>query len=102
MLASTKAHRMEVWMLVTDEGRKRLAKLMVIQDMSHRDLADAAGLASHSYIGRIVRGQVRTLKPETAARIAVALGVGMDDIFVPRASSDAVRPVQRGKTGRAA
>lgn len=87
----------EVWMQVID--RKRLAKLMVIQGVSQRELSTAAGWKSHSYLGRILRGEVTTLEPEPAARIACTLGVGMDDLFMPRMSSQTAR---HGRGGRAA
>ncbi len=76
-------------MRVTD--RKRLAKIMAIQGVSQRQLSDVAGWRSHSYLGRILRGEVATLDPEPAARIAYHLGVGMDDLFMPRMSTDTAR-----------
>lgn len=67
---------------------KKIAKLMVIQDVSSRGLAAAAGWKSHSYVGRILRGEISTVTPERAARIARHLGVGVDDLFVTRLSTD--------------
>lgn len=67
--------------------RKKLAKLMVIQNVSHRQLAAAAGWKSHSYLGRLLRGEVTTLEPEPALRISKFLGVGVDDLFLVRVSS---------------
>ena len=75
-------------MLVTDEKRKQMLKLMLIQGVSQRWLAKEAGWSSHSYLGRILRGDANTLEPEAAVRIAHALGVGTDDLFVARSSSD--------------
>lgn len=68
-------------------NRKRLAKLMLIQGASQRQVAEAAGWRSHSYLGRLLRGEVKTLDPEAALRIAVFFGVGVDDLFVARVSS---------------
>lgn len=76
----------EVWMQLID--RKRLAKLMAIQEVSQRNVAAAAGWTSHSYLGRLLRGEVSTLEPEAAVRIAHFLGVGTDDLFMARSSSD--------------
>lgn len=73
-------------MILTDP--KKLAKLMVIQEVSHRDLADAIGWRSHSYVSRLLRGEVSTLKPESAVRIAHFFGVGVDDLFLARSSSN--------------
>lgn len=67
---------------------KRLLTLMVVQDVSQRRLAIAAGYRSHAYMGRILRGEVDTLEPEAALRIARFLQVGVDDLFVPRLSTD--------------
>lgn len=77
----------EIWMEVIDP--KRIAKLMAIQDVSGRELAENAGWKSHTYMQRILRGQAKNVEPEHAVRIAYYLGVGTDDLFVARTSSDA-------------
>lgn len=82
------------------QDRKRLAKLMVIQGVTQRELAEAAGWKAHSYLGRLLSGKAKTLEPEPALRIANYLGVGVDDLFLVRV--DRV-PVHHGqKNGRAA
>lgn len=68
--------------------RKRLAKLMAIQGVSARALATAAGWSSHSYMNRLLSGEVSTLEVEPAVRIAAHLQVGVDDLFMARVSSD--------------
>lgn len=79
--------------------RKRLARLMLIQGVSQRELARAAGWRSHSYLGRLMRGDVKTLETEPALRIAHALQVGVDDLFMVKSSSvspqNAKRSTQR-------
>lgn len=67
---------------------KKILKLMVIQEVSARTLADEVGYSSHSYITRILRGEITTVTPDRAARIARFFGVGVDDLFVPRLSTD--------------
>ena len=86
----------ELYMKLID--RKRLAKLMLIQGVSQRDVAEAAGWKSHSYLGRLIRGTVDTLEPEPALRIARFLGVGVDDLFMPRLSSDTAQNQQQRRT----
>lgn len=71
------------------KDRKQLAKLMVIQGVSGRQLAKAAGWKSHTYLQRLLRGEVKTLDTDPALRIAHKLGVGVDDLFLLRVSSDA-------------
>lgn len=73
-------------MILSD--RKKLAKLMAIQDVTHRQLATAAGWESHSYVGRLLSGEVNTLKPDKALRIAKFLGVGVDDLFMTKVSNN--------------
>lgn len=73
---------------------KRLKKLMVIQGVSARQLADVCGYKSHAYITRILRGEIKTITPERAARIARHLEVGVDDLFMPRLSTDTSRNVK--------
>jgi transcriptional regulator with XRE-family HTH domain len=70
---------------------KRILKLMAIQEVSARTLAAEVGYKSHSYVTRILRGEITTVTPERAARIAEFFGVGLDDLFVARRSSDAGR-----------
>ena len=89
-----------VWMHLTD--RKRLAKLMLIQGVTQRELAEAAGWKSHTYLGRLLRGVVSTLDPEPAVRIALYLGVGTDDLFVARASSATAQRVEKRMTKKVA
>lgn len=60
---------------------KVLAKLMAIEGVSQRQLASAAGWSTHSYVGRLVRGQARHVDEAPAARIAAYLGVGLTDLF---------------------
>lgn len=74
---------------------KRLNRLLVVQDVSARQLAKAAGYASHSYVTRILRGEITTVTPERAARIARFLQVGVDDLFVARLSTDSRQNARR-------
>lgn len=76
----------DLWMQIRDH--KKLARLLVIQEISHRQLADALGWKSHSYVGRILRGKVRTVDPDVALRIAKLLKTPVDDLFVIRVSSE--------------
>lgn len=76
-------------------NRKGLLKLMAIQNVSARRLALAAGWKSHSYMNRLLNGSVTTLDVEPAVRIARYLGVGVDDLFLPRVSSDAGEDAKR-------
>lgn len=75
----------EVWMQVRDY--RKLARLMVIQDISHRELAAAIGWKAHSYVGRIVRGTTRNVDPVAAAKIAHVLGVAVDDLFLTKVAT---------------
>jgi transcriptional regulator with XRE-family HTH domain len=66
---------------------KGLRTLMVVREVSQRRLARAAGYRSHAYMGRILRGEVDTLEPEAAVRIARFLQVGVDFLFAPTVST---------------
>jgi transcriptional regulator with XRE-family HTH domain len=63
--------------------------------VTHRELSQAAGWKSHSYLGRLLRGEVSTLEPEPAARIAAYLGVGVDDLFMVRTSTGVAQNASR-------
>jgi transcriptional regulator with XRE-family HTH domain len=64
---------------------------MIVQDVSQRELARAAGYKSHSYLGRLLRGEVKTLEPDAALRIAHHLGLPVDDLFLTRVSDPSGR-----------
>jgi transcriptional regulator with XRE-family HTH domain len=67
---------------------KGLRTLMVVQDVSQRRLARAAGYRSHAYMGRLMRGEVTTLEPGAALRIARFLQVDIGFLFSPVPSTD--------------
>lgn len=78
-------HSFEVYMLLND--RKRLARLIEIQEVSKRSVATAAGWKSHTYLLRLLSGEARTVEPEHAVKIATFLGVDVADLFTPKVSS---------------
>jgi transcriptional regulator with XRE-family HTH domain len=63
------------------KDRKALARLMALEGMSQRALAEQAGWHSHSYVGRLLAGKARAVRPDAAARIAAALEVSVGDLF---------------------
>jgi transcriptional regulator with XRE-family HTH domain len=71
-----------VWMRLHKEGRKRLAKLMLIQGISHRQLASACGWKSHGMVGHLVSGRKVGVEKEAALIIAKVLGVDVGDLFL--------------------
>jgi len=75
---------------------KLLKNLMRSHRVSQRQLAVVAGYKSHAYMGRLLRGQVRTLEPTPAARIAHYFDVDLDELFKPRSSTNPVR-VEQGR-----
>jgi transcriptional regulator with XRE-family HTH domain len=74
---------------------KGLRTLMVVREVSQRRLARAAGYRSHAYLGRILRGEVDTLEPEAALRIARFLQVGVDFLFAPSVPIDTAHHAHR-------
>lgn len=68
--------------------RHKLATLMVIRNVSNRQLAKIAGWKAHSYVARLLDGSATTLKTDPALRIAEYFGVPVNDLFVTRLSTD--------------
>lgn len=83
-------------MLLKD--RKRLARLIEIQEVSKRQVAAAAGWKSHTYLLRLLSGEARTVEPEPAVKIATYLGVDVQDLFTPKVTSGGGQVVKH--TGR--
>lgn len=82
--------------------RKKLARLMIIQEVTQRSLAEAAGWKSHSYLGRLLRGEVKTLGTDPALRIAHKLMVPVDDLFAIKLDMKAGRNGLNNGSGTAA
>jgi transcriptional regulator with XRE-family HTH domain len=61
-----------------------LAALMASKKISGRALSESAGWQSHTYLQRLLRGEVTTLKPGPAIAIAECLGVPVDVLFVSK------------------
>jgi transcriptional regulator with XRE-family HTH domain len=80
------------------KDHKLLARLMAIQGVSGRQLADDAGWSSHTYLQRLLRGEVNTLKPGPAAAIAASLNVPLDVLFVTRMDRKTGRNGQENRT----
>lgn len=78
--------------------RKMLARLMVIQRVSQRRLAEAAGWRSHSYLGRLMRGEAHGVDPRAAQRIADQLCVPVSVLFAPDSSPESVEGDQEHLT----
>jgi hypothetical protein len=64
------------------EGRKRLARLLVIQEISHRQLAGACGWKSHGMVGHLIAGRRVGVEKDAALVIAKVLGVDVSDLFL--------------------
>lgn len=84
-----------VWMRLHKEGRKRLAKLLLIQEVSHRELARAAGWSSHGHVSHLLSGRRNGVEPASALAIARYLGVDVSDLFVTELRSVASEAERR-------
>jgi len=82
----------ELYMIVRDHAK--FASVVLVQDISQRELAEAAGWSSHAYLGRLLRGEAKTLSDEAALRIAHKLGMPVDLLFMTVVSEKTGQPVQ--------
>lgn len=74
-----------MYMILID--RKRLARLMVIQGISQRELARRIGWRSHGHLNALLRGTKKSLDTDPALRIAQTLQVPVDDLFVTKVTT---------------
>jgi transcriptional regulator with XRE-family HTH domain len=88
----------ELYMILKD--RKQLASVMIVQGISQRELAKAAGWRSHSYLGRLLRGEKRTLDGDAALRIAHRLGMPVDMLFLTVVSEKTGSEIRSSDTRR--
>lgn len=76
-----------VYMKLRKDGRKKLASLMIVQDVSHRELAKVAGWKSHGMVRHLLTGARTGVSPEAALAISKYLGVAVHDLFLTELSS---------------
>lgn len=81
-----------VFMRLHKQGRQRLAKLLLIQGVTHRELASAIGWKSHGMISQLLNGTRNGVEPEKALAIAKYLGVDVSDLFLTEMPSVACQP----------
>lgn len=74
-------------------NREMLERLMKTRGVSQRQLAAIAGWKSHTYMQRLMRGEVKTLNTDPALRIAHFFGVPVDLLFLTRVD---INPEQHG------
>lgn len=75
---------MKLWNL------KGLKAAMRRKNISNRELARLIGWKSHSYMNQIIKGDVDTMKTDSALRMAFALDMGVDDLFLVEGSMNPV------------
>jgi transcriptional regulator with XRE-family HTH domain len=92
---TAEAQTSEIWMELKDATLLR--ELMEAKGISARELARIAEWKSHTYVQRLLRGEVKTLKPVPAARIAHRLQVPFNLLFVSKMSDDGARDVRKGR-----
>lgn len=68
--------------------------LMKDLKISGRQLSETVGWNSHTYLQRILRGEIRTVTTDKAEKIAITLGVPRDVLFVPKVSVNTDQSVQ--------
>lgn len=85
----------EVYMILRD--RKKLALAMIVHEDTQRSLSAVAGWKSHSYLGRLLRGEVKTLDTDAALRIAHHLQMPVDVLFAVKVDSNPVDNGQKNK-----
>jgi transcriptional regulator with XRE-family HTH domain len=83
----------ELWMELKD--RQLLRELLETNHISARQLAEDVGWKSHTFLQRLLRGEVKNLDPTKALLIAHRLNVPSHLLFVPRVSGDPVHSVRK-------
>lgn len=60
---------------------KKLQRLMIVQDVSQRQLAVVAGYKTHTYMGKILRGEAKTLNTGRHSASRSFSGLGWKTFF---------------------
>ena len=83
----------ELYMIVKDADLLR--RLIETKGFTARQLSRAMGWSSHSYLNRILAGQVRSVSPDSAVKLAYLLQIPVDLVFVARVSGETRQTVGR-------
>lgn len=67
--------------------RKKLARLMTVNDVSQRQVCDAAGWASRGTLIALLNGTKKTIDERRAVRIARFLDVPLESLFDGKSST---------------
>jgi transcriptional regulator with XRE-family HTH domain len=70
------------------KDRRKLARLMATEDVSGRELARLVGYTSHTYMQRLLRGEVKRWPPAVAALVAQRLGVDVSTLFLTEVTTN--------------
>ena len=68
--------------------RRKLLRLMIVEGVSGRKLAQVAGYQSHSYLQRVLRGERDGVNVDAAERIVDHFGLTLRDLFLPDMSNE--------------
>lgn len=90
------ASRVELWMIVKDP--EAVKRVVAAAGLTHREIADACGWKSHTIVGRIVRGELRTVEPRKARLFEEALKVPNGYLFATKVTRKSGRPASSKRT----
>ena len=68
-----------------------LGAMIKAKKISQRQFAQKMGWKSHTYLQRLIRGQVRSVTPDAAALMSHYLGLPQDVLFVTKVSANTVQ-----------
>lgn len=75
-------HKVAIYMRLHPQGRKKLAKLLLINEVTQRDLAEHLGWKSHGMVGHLLAGRRTGVDPQAAVAMAEFFDVKVSDLFV--------------------
>lgn len=86
----------DLYMEIKD--RDLLVELMEERGISQRQLAKVAGWKSHTYLQRLIRGEVKTLNTDPALRIAYHFGIPVHRLFFTRVDTNSELEEPKSRT----
>lgn len=91
---------LDVWMQLKDP--ELLLALMKSKNKSGRQVSTAAGWRSHTYLQRLLRGEVNTLEPAPALAIAEFLDVPPHVLFLTKVDRKTIHDDQESRRRKSA
>lgn len=89
-------------MLLPAKNRRKLERLVILSEKTHRQIAAETGWKSHTMLSQLIHGHRNTISTEAAVRLCVSVRCDVSDLFLPQVLRDVSQKSSSAVAGRLA